>query len=178
MDDDLKKLNPSVNYEDSPTGGLNNNDLLIQKHLRENEREENNKTFDEDTFYKYFSLIMAVIFMIIILNVTFIAYKAIDPAAFESCRSIKSNDIINVFSSVDDTYSAERALIRWNLGEYTFVKYNIENCGNNGLFAYYFTEGNDTYVVCDDETIQYFEMVCKEPRFMKKMLINLMTIFN
>lgn len=178
MDEDLKRLNPSVNYEDSPTGGLNNNDLLIQKHLRENEREQNNKTIDDDTFYKYFSLILAFIFMIIILNVTFAAYKSIDPAAFESCRSIKSNDMIDVFSSVDDTDSAERALIRWHPKSYAFERYNIENCGRYGLLAYYFTEGNDTYVVCDDETIQYFEMVCEEPRFMKKMLIGLVTIFN
>ena len=178
MDDDLKRLNPSVNYEDSPTGGLNNNDLLIQAHNRENENKQNNKTVDEDTFYRYFSLILALIFMIIILNVTFAAYKSIDPAALDSCRSIKSNDMIDVFSGVEDTDSAELALVRWSPENYTFTKSQIENCGRTGLFAYYFNEGNDTYIVCDDETIQYFETVCEEPRFMKKILIGLVTILN
>ncbi|MBW6462430.1 MAG: hypothetical protein K0B07_05275 [DPANN group archaeon] len=178
MDDDIKKLNPSVNYDDSFTGILNNNDLLIQKHILDNERKQNNKTFDEDTFYKYFSIIMTFIFMVIILNVTFVAYKTIDPTAFDSCKDIISNDIIDVFSSVDDTDSAERALIRWNPKDYDFEEYKIENCGRNGLFAYYFKDGNSTYIVCDDDTIQYFEKVCEEPRFMKKMLISLVTIFN
>lgn len=177
MDDtDIKILNPSVNYEDQTNeDGFVNSDTLIKTYLRKKESKQYNKTIDEDTFYKYFSLIMAFIFMIIILNITFVAYKSIDPVAFDNCKSIKSENIIDVFSSVDDIDSAKHALIRWRPENYTFVEYNIENCGRNGVFAYYFSENNDTYIVCDDETIQYVETICKEPRFMGQLLIKVIT---
>ncbi|NOQ56331.1 MAG: hypothetical protein GQ477_06025 [Nanohaloarchaea archaeon] len=177
-DEDIKKLNPSINYDNPNQDDFIDDELLVKTYLRNKENIQNNKTVDDDTFYKYFSLIIMVIFMIIILNITFSAYQAIDPTAFDSCKSVISDDIVDVYSSVDNVDSAERVLIQWNPTDYTFTKSQIENCGRNGLFAYYFDAGNETYIVCEDETIQYFETICKEPRFMTKMFIGFVKIFN
>ncbi|MEA3229861.1 MAG: hypothetical protein U9P44_03020, partial [archaeon] len=107
----------------------------------------------------------------------------IKPAAFSPCRPVLSDEIIDVYSSVDDWDSAKSVLKRRMAGEYLFVESRIEACGHSGIFAYYFkgldyNNQNTTYIVCDDETISRIEIVCREHSPIAKLFISIITVFN
>lgn len=177
MDDDIKKLNPSVNYDALPIK-KNINIMLDESRAK---REEYSPDTDirnkqDDTFFKYFTFILTIIFIIIILNITVASYKMLDPDLFSPCRSVLSDEIIDVYSSVDDQKTARAALIQRVPGEYSFVESKIESCGIYGTFSYHFTDGNTTYIVCDDETVTHTDIVCKKQRVTQRFFISIITI--
>ena len=171
MSDGIKRLNPSVNYDDTQTGGLNNNELLIKTHLREKKYSKyKNYKDNDDIFYKLFSLMMAFVFMIIILNITLVSYKSLNQDVFNPCKNVLSEDIIDIYTSIDNENIAMSALTRLQPMEYSFIEYKAENCGRHGSLAYYFRGNDTTYVVCDDETIMHTERVCIEQGHIVKLL--------
>ncbi len=177
MDDDIKKLNPSVNYDALPIK-KNINVMLDESKAK---REKYSSDIDirnkrDDTFFKYFTFILTIIFIIIILNITVASYKMLDPDLFSPCRSVLSDEIIDVYSSIDDQKTAKAALIQRVPGEYSFVESKIESCGIYGIFSYHFTDGNTTYIVCDDETVTHTDMVCKKQRVTERFFISIITI--
>ncbi|MEA3229457.1 MAG: hypothetical protein U9P44_00955, partial [archaeon] len=64
MDDDIKKLNPSVNYNEKPIG--KNNVSAFEKKMKEKYDKELKTFWANDRFYKYFSFLIIVIFTIVI----------------------------------------------------------------------------------------------------------------
>ncbi|MCK4808701.1 MAG: hypothetical protein KAS90_03710 [Candidatus Aenigmarchaeota archaeon] len=177
MDDDIKKLNPSVNY-DAPPIKKNINIMLDESRSKREEYSSDIgiKNNNDETFFKYFTFILTIIFIIIILNITVASYKMIDPDLFSPCRNVLSDEIIDVYSSVDNQETARAALIQRVPGEYSFVESKIESCGIYGTFSYHFTDGNTTYIVCDDETVTHTDMVCKKQRVTQRFFISIITI--
>ncbi|NOQ38175.1 hypothetical protein GQ472_04775 [archaeon] len=177
MDDDIKKLNPSVNYDALPI--KKNINVMLDESRAKRERYASDigiKNNNDETFFKYFTLILTIIFIIIILNVTVASYKMLDPDMFSPCRSVLSDEIIEVYSSVDDQKTAKAALIQRMPGEYSFVESKIESCGIYGIFSYHFTDSNTTYIVCDDETVTHMETVCREQRITQRIFISIITL--
>ncbi|MCK5043334.1 MAG: hypothetical protein KAR51_04875, partial [Candidatus Aenigmarchaeota archaeon] len=83
MDDNIKKLNPSVNYDTPPI--KKNINIMLDESRSKRERYSPDigiKNNNDDTFFKYFTLILTIIFIIIILNVTVASYKMLDPDMF------------------------------------------------------------------------------------------------
>ena len=177
MDDNIKKLNPSVNYDTPPI--KKNINIMLDESRSKRERYSPDigiKNNNDDTFFKYFTLILTIIFIIIILNVTVASYKMLDPDMFSPCRSVLSDEIIDVYSSVDDQKTARAVLIQRVPGEYSFVESKIESCGIYGTFSYHFTDGNTTYIVCNDETVMHTEIVCKKQRVTQRFFISIITL--
>ncbi len=177
MDDDIKKLNPSVNYDALPI--KKNINVMLDESRAKREKYPSDidiKNNNDETFFKYFTFILTIIFIIIILNITVASYKMLDPDLFSPCRSVLSDDIVDVYSSVDDQETAKAALIQRIPGEYSFVESKIESCGIYGIFSYHFTDGNTTYIVCDDETVTHTDIVCKNQRITERFFISIITI--
>jgi len=178
MDEDLKKLNPSVDYNALPIE--KNYSILmregIERHNNPHAKESYIKGKQDETFFKYFTFILTIVFIIIILNVTVSAYKMLDPDLFSPCRSVLSDDMFEIHSSIDNEETAKAALIQRIPGEYSFVESRIGTCGKNGMFSYHFRDGNTTYIVCDDETITHVNIVCREQRITEKVFISIITI--
>ena len=178
MDEDIKKLNPSVNYDENTPSRIN----LMALDDRKNELSSESKEWFEkkqtdNTFYKFFSIIMMFVFMLIILNITFASYKLLVPDAFSPCK-IQVGEIKDVYRGVYDSKSAQIALLTVYPGEYTFIEYKFEPCGSNGIFASYFTDPNTTYIVCDDTTVSRLETVCIRQGLIQKMFISMVTLIN
>ncbi len=178
MDDKLKKLNPSVDYNALPIE--KNYSILmregIEKHNNLHAKENYIKGKQDESFFKYFTFILTIVFIIILLNVTVFAYKMIDPDMFSPCRSVLSDDIFETYSSIDCQNTAKTALIQRIPGEYSFVESKIGACGKNGMLSYHFTYGDTTYIVCDDETITHIDTVCREQRLTEKVFISIITL--
>ncbi|MEA2003590.1 MAG: hypothetical protein U9O53_01375 [archaeon] len=177
MGNDIKKLNPSVNYDASPAE--KNIDMMLRKSRAKSEEKALSgfgKGGSDDGFYKYFMLIFIVIFAIIIVNVTASAFMMIEPEQLSPCRDVISDNIVDLFSNVDDQKTAESALVDRRPGEYSFIEYKIESCGRCGVFSYYFTDGDTIYIVCDDETVTYIDVVCRKQGVIERLIMPIITI--
>ncbi len=174
MDEKIKRLNPSVNYNQMP----HENNKTVPKHLNLKGFEDDGTDDQKDKIYRYFSFLMIVIFFIIILNVTVLAYKMVDPEALEPCKTVMSPHLMDAYSSVYDRQSAERALIKAIPDQYEYEGGVMKACGRYGMYSYHFRSGNTTYMVCEDETIRRKDTVCENRGFFKKKLIGLFTILS
>lgn len=178
MDEDLKKLNPSVNYNVDTSKKINLMALDDRKNkLNAESKEWFEKRNTDNTFYKLFGILMMFVFIIIILNISFASYKMLVPDALSPCK-IQVGEIKDVYCGVHDSKSAQMALLTVYPGEYTFIEYKFEPCGYNGIFAYYFKDMNTTYIVCDDTTVSRLETVCIRQGPIQKMFISMVTLFN
>ena len=89
MGNDIKKLNPSVNYDVSPAEKNINRMLSVSRAKREEKALfGGGKEKSDDGFYKYFMLIFIVIFTIILVNVIVSSFSMLDPEQLSPSRNV------------------------------------------------------------------------------------------
>ncbi|MCK5452264.1 MAG: hypothetical protein KAI51_02405 [Candidatus Aenigmarchaeota archaeon] len=177
MGNDIRKLNPSVNYDASLAE--KNIDMMLRESRAKSEEKASlgfGKGGNNDGFYKYFMLIFTVIFAIILVNVTTSAFLMIEPEQLSPCRNVISDTVVDLYSNVDDPKTAESALVEIRPGEYSYIGSKVGLCGKYGMFSYYFAEGDTTFILCDDRTVTYMDTVCREQGALERLILPIITI--